>query len=147
MGVRENQAIVERAYLEGMNNRDMAVIRQVFASDYVCHFPADQGYVKGVDAFVETLSAFLHAFDHLVFSVDDVLGVDDRVVLRWSASGRHVADYAGIAPGQVIPATGRAIKMGATDIYRIEDGRIAEEWNTFDGYWVQVQMGALAATP
>jgi hypothetical protein len=33
--------------------------------------------------------------------------------------------------------------MSATDIYRVEDGRIAEEWNTFDGYWVQLQMGAL----
>ena len=41
----------------------------------------------------------------------------------------------------MIPATGKEISMSATDIYRVVDGRIVEEWNTFDGYHVLHQMG------
>jgi steroid delta-isomerase-like uncharacterized protein len=146
MGASDNEEIVRRAYLDGMNNRDMAVIEELFAPDYVCHFPAGQGEVKGREDFVQTLAAFLAAFDHLVFSVDDLLAEGDKVVLRWSAAGRHTGDYAGIPPTRVIPATGRAVSFSATDIYRVVDGRITEEWNTFDGYHVLLQMGALAVT-
>jgi steroid delta-isomerase-like uncharacterized protein len=144
MGTNANEDVVRRAYLDGMNHRNMAVIEECFAPDYVCNFPAGQGYVKGREAFIETLSAFLAAFDHLQFSVEDLLSAGEKVVLRWSAVGTHVADYAGIAPTQVIPATGRIITMSATDVYRVVDGRIVEEWNTFDGYHVLLQMGALA---
>lgn len=146
MSTSGNEAIVRSAYLDGMNNRDMSVIEKLFAEDYVCHFPAGQGQVAGRGAFIETLSAFLGAFDGLVFSVEDQLAEGDKVVLRWSAQGRHTGDYAGIPPGRVIPATGRAISFGATDIYRLQDGQIAEEWNTFDGYHVLHQMGAFAPT-
>jgi steroid delta-isomerase-like uncharacterized protein len=140
MSTSENKEIVPRAYLDGMNRRDMVVIKELFAPCYVCHFPAGQGEVTGREAFIETLSGFLAAFDDLTFSVEDVLAEGDRVVLRWSAVGRHAGDYAGLPPGRVIPATGRTVHFSATDIYRIEDGQIAEEWNTFDGYHVLAQM-------
>src|SRR5690349_10453636 len=141
-----NRDLVQRAYLDGMNRRDMAVIEEVFAPDYVCHFPDGQGDVRGRDAFVRTLDEFLAAFDHLVFSVEQLLADGDRVVLRWSATGRHTGDYAGLPPGRVVPATGRTVSFSATDIYRIAGDRIAEEWNTFDGYHVLLQLGALVPT-
>ena len=143
MGLTANEQIVRRAYLDGMNNLDVSVIEETFAPDYVCNFPAGQGYVKGREAFIETLFAFLRSFDHLVFTVEETLAQGDRVVLRWSAVGRHTGDYAGLTSAQVIPPTGRTISMSATDVYRIADGQIAEEWNTFDGYYVLLQMGAL----
>lgn len=144
MGASDNEDIVRRAYLEGMNHRDMAVIEEVFAPDYVCNFPAGQGEVRGLKAFVETLTDFLAAFDDLRFSVEESFGDGDRVALRWSAVGRHTGNYAGLPPTRVIPATGRTVRFSATDIYRVVDGRIVEEWNTFDGYHVLLQMGALA---
>jgi steroid delta-isomerase-like uncharacterized protein len=146
MADRMPEQIVQRAYLDGMNHRDMVVIKELFAPDYVCHFPAGQGEVRGREAFIETLSAFLGAFDHLVFTVDDVFSDGEKVVLRWSAVGRHTGDYAGIPPTRVIPATGRTVSFSATDIYRVADGQIAEEWNTFDGYHVLDQMDALTGT-
>jgi steroid delta-isomerase-like uncharacterized protein len=145
MGTSENKEIVRRAYLDGMNHRDMVVIKDLFAPGYVCHFPAGQGEVRGREAFVQTLDAFLAAFDHLVFSVEDLLAEGDKVVLRWSAVGRHTGDYAGIPPTRIVPATGRTVDFSATDIYRVTDGQIAEEWNTFDGYHVLRQLGALDA--
>jgi len=45
----DNKAIVRRAYLEGMNRRDMAVIKETFSPDYVKYFPAGQGELRGID--------------------------------------------------------------------------------------------------
>src|SRR3954454_1634789 len=102
MALSTNEEIVRRAYLDGMNNRDMAVIEETVAPDYICNFPAAQGDVKGRDAFIETLSAFLSAFDRLEFTVEESFSHDDRVVLRWSAAGRHTGDYAGLTSSRVI---------------------------------------------
>jgi predicted ester cyclase len=138
-----NKQVVQRAYLEGMNGKNPAIIEECFAPDYVCHFPAGQGEVRGIKDFEATLFDFLNAFDHLVFTVEQLLADGDRVVLRWSAQGKHTGDYKGLTPTKVVPATGKEIFMDATDIYRLVDGRIVEEWNTFDGYYVLHQMGAL----
>lgn len=143
MTAEDNKALVRRAYLEGMNPRDMGVIRAVFAPDYVNYFPAGQGLIRGLDNFVAALTEFLDAFSDLTFTIDDVLGEADRVALRWSARGVHTGDYRGIPPTVVIAPTGRDISFSATDIYRVVDGRIVEEWNTLDGFDIMRQMGAL----
>jgi steroid delta-isomerase-like uncharacterized protein len=143
MDTEETKAVVRRAYVDGMNRRDMAVIRQSFSADYVNHFPAGQGEVRGIDDFTRTLGDFLDAFTDLVFTIDDVLAEGERVALRWSARGIHTGNYRGIPPTVVIPATGREISFSATDIYRVVDGQIVEEWNTLDGFDIMRQMGAL----
>ena len=141
-----NKAVVQRAYLEGMNRRDMSVIRECFSPDYINYFPAGQGQLQGIDDFVASLSEFLGAFSDLVFTVEQVLAEGDRVALRWSATGVHTGDYRGLPPTHVIAATGRPISFSATDIYQVVDGRIVAEWNTFDGYHVLHQMGVLERT-
>lgn len=143
MGTDENRSVVMRAYLEGMNAKDMSVIRECFAPDYVNYFPAGQGEVRGIEQFTAVLGEFLDAFDGLAFTVDDTVAEGDKVVLRWSAAGIHTGDYRGIPPTVVIAPTGRKISFSATDIYRVVNGRIVEEWNTLDGLDIMRQMGAL----
>lgn len=143
MTTEDNKAIVQRAYLEGMNKNDMSVIREVFAPGYVNYFPAGQGELQGIDEFVEALSSFLGAFSDLTFKVEDVLAEGDKVALRWSAVGVHTGDYAGIPPTTIVPATGRTISISATDIYQLADGQVVFEWNSLDGFDVLRQMGAL----
>lgn len=143
MTAEDNKAIVQRAYLEGMNKGDMSIIREVFAPDYVNYFPAGQGELHGIDEFVEALSSFIGAFTDLTFTVEDVLGEGDKVALRWSAVGVHTGDYAGIPPATIVPATGRTISMSATDIYQVANGQVITEWNSLDGFDVLRQMGAL----
>ena len=143
MTSEDNKALVQRAYLDGMNRNDMSVIREVFAPNYVNYFPAGQGELHGIDEFVAALSSFLGAFSDLVFTVDDVLGDGDKVALRWSAVGVHTGDYAGIPPGRIVPPTGRTISISATDIYQVANGQVIAEWNSLDGFDVLRQMGAL----
>ncbi len=66
----------------------------------------------------------------------------DRVVVHWSGSGTNSGT------GNGLPATGRTISgLWGMTIFRIVDGRIREEWTSFDQYEMLKQMGLLAAAP
>jgi predicted ester cyclase len=60
----------------------------------------------------------------------------DAVVVRLVVEGTHRGNLLGI------PATGRRVRWDAVDIYRLSDGKIAEEWAADDTAAVLYQVGA-----
>ncbi|HSO95683.1 MAG TPA: ester cyclase [Acidimicrobiia bacterium] len=147
MSTEDNKAIVRRAYLDGLNHRDLGVVDEVFDVDYVVHYP-HTGPVKGVEKAKEFLTQFLTAFPDCVFTIEDQVAEDDKVVTRWSCRGTHLGEWHGL-PGSAdptVPPSGRPVAFGATDIYLIRDGKIVEEWNTLEQLDVLSQIGALPGT-
>jgi predicted ester cyclase len=67
------------------------------------------------------------------------------VVVHWSASGTNTG------AGNGLPATGKAVAgLWGMTIFRFVDGRIREEWTSFDQYAMLQELGLLgggAATP
>jgi predicted ester cyclase len=64
---------------------------------------------------------------------------------RWSGRGTHSGEYRGVpVSGQVVHPSGRPASFRATDIYRIADGKIAEEWNTLESLVILEQIGVVA---
>jgi steroid delta-isomerase-like uncharacterized protein len=146
MSLKENKALVRRAY-EGFNDGSVDVLDEVFAPDYVAHFPGSEPVV-GREAAKETVQSFIEAFPDIQFVVEDQLAEGDRVALRWSATGTHKGEFRGFpSKSHPIPATGNRVRFSATDIYRILDGQIAEEWNTLEQLDVMQQIGAFPAPP
>jgi predicted ester cyclase len=143
MSTEENKAVVRRAYLDGLNNRDLSVIDEVFDRDYVVHYPGTPP-IKGVDSAKEFLTEFLSAFPDIQFAIEDQVAEGDKVVTRWSARGTHQGEWQGLpAKTKAIPPSGRHVEFNATDIYLIRNGKIIEEWNTLDGLDVLSQIGAI----
>jgi predicted ester cyclase len=70
--------------------------------------------------------------DHVAVQPADEAAL--KVAVRWSASGRHVGDYLGVA------ATNRPVFLMGETHWRIESGRIAVEWTVFDGLGVLSQL-------
>jgi predicted ester cyclase len=44
------------------------------------------------------------------------------------------------------PASGKEVELTGISIYRIEEGKIAEEWSVEDQYGLMAQIGAVAET-
>lgn len=63
----------------------------------------------------------------------------DRVMVRWTNAGTHVGEFAGI------PATGGTFQIAGIDVYRVEDGRLAEHWHVVDQLSMLGQLGLLPA--
>jgi steroid delta-isomerase-like uncharacterized protein len=60
------------------------------------------------------------------------------VVLRWSLAGTHHGQFLGIPP------TGKTVTLRGIDMYRVQDGKIAEHWNVVDIFGFCQQVGALS---
>ena len=85
------------------------------------------------------------AFPDKHFDIEEAIAEGDKVVLRWRFRGTHSGAF--WTPAGTIPATGRPLTLTATLIYRLEDGKIAEEWAALDWLSVVQQLGAQVILP
>ncbi len=78
---------------------------------------------------------FYEAFPDLNHTVEEILAVGDRVVMRATDRLTHNGPFEGLAP------TGRSVAFGQIAIYRMVEGRIAEIWQQvdFQGFMQQLQ--------
>lgn len=132
-----------RAYEDGMSEHDMGVIEDCFDPSFVNRLP-DGTALEGRVQFLEFLSGFLDAFPDMIFTVEKTVSEGDMVAARWVGTGTHTHPYRVAGPDQEpIPASGRAVRFVANDIYRLADGKIVEEWNSLTDADVHFQLGAL----
>jgi steroid delta-isomerase-like uncharacterized protein len=73
------------------------------------------------------------------WQIEEIFSADDRVVVRWTGSGTHVAEVNGI------PATGKKIRVDAITIHRLVGGKIAETWEVWDTLGFLQQLGVVPA--
>ena len=145
MSTHKSKALIIRVYEEGMNRKDMRIIYEVFAPDYVAHFPGVPP-IRGIDAAKQLIGTFLAVFPDIQFKIEDQVAEGDKVATRWTARGTHRGEFRGFPPKvKGIPPSGKQVSFTATDIYRIAGGRIMEEWNTLEQLDVLHQIGALPA--
>jgi steroid delta-isomerase-like uncharacterized protein len=128
-----NKEIVRELHRRLWGDADLDVIDEVVAADAVTHWgDSESSTVAAIRADAER---YLAAFSDVRTTIDDLLGEDDKVVLRWSTTGTHTGSY-----GRV-PPTGRVVTMNGIDVYRLADGRIVEAWSMWDGLAAYQQLG------
>ena len=143
MSLEDNKAVVRRAYLDGMNNRDLSVIDEVFAPDYTVYYPG-MDPITGVEEAKTAIGAFLDAFPDIVFTIEDQIAEGDKVVTRWSAKGTFSGEFRGFpTPGVTIQPNGKKVFFSATDIYLIADGQVKIEWNSLEHMELLRQLGMI----
>jgi len=71
------------------------------------------------------------------FTVDELIGENDRVMVRWTFYGTHQGELSGLPP------TNRQVVYSGINIFRIVEGKIAEIWDISDRLWMWQQLGLL----
>lgn len=132
-----NKDVARRLYDEVLNGRRVEVLDEIAARDYEEHDPLP-GQVAGIDGLKERVAILVDALDPH-FTIEDVIAEDDRVVVRWTNSGTNVGDFLGM------PATGRPFTIAGIDIFRVEDGKLAEHWHVVDMLAQLQQVGYFPA--
>jgi len=137
MGATENAAVVRRLVEEAVNPGDVDLLGEFVCPD-VAVYPGTVGAARptaGIDELAAAFRRFHSVFPDLHVVFDDVVAEGDRVAARWTATGTHSAEFAGL------PATGRAARWGGIDFYRLVDGKVAEWWRNDDFVWLLQQLG------
>jgi predicted ester cyclase len=88
------------------------------------------GTVAGSDNVAGLFTSVLTAVPDLYAAQQDIFGQGDEVVVRLVVTGTQRGPMLGI------PASGKPMRWDAIDLYRLVNGKIAEEWAAED--WVAI---------
>lgn len=121
MSLEDNKALVCRFLDEVYNKGNLAVADELVAEDYASHNQLELE-VLGPEGIKQVAVLQRNAFPDLATQVDDILAEGDKVVVRGVDRGTHQGPFMGFAP------TGRQFVITWIDIFRIENGKLAEAW-------------------
>jgi steroid delta-isomerase-like uncharacterized protein len=113
-----NKEIIRR-WQEAYSNGKLDEIDDLLAPDWVTN-----GWPEGVPQTVEMAKEMHRGLLEMVpdvrFTTEEMIAEGDRVVQRWTVSGSHENELFGCPP------TGKLVKGGGINIFRIADGKIVE---------------------
>ncbi len=126
MSAEGNIEVVEQVFhVSTSSPNPVSVLRGLFAEDFVCHGPPaiNHNHSGGTPLPLENCM-FNNALADVSFVIEDISSTDDRVIARFRATGRQVAEIQGVAP------TNESLSISGVTTFRLEEGRIAEGWGT-----------------
>lgn len=135
MSAEENKALIRR-WGELWNAGDAAAIAALVTPDYVRHDP-NGPEVRGPAAERQLVELYRAAFPDLRFTIEHLVAEGDLVVAHLTVRGTHRGELLGIPP------TGTPITLAAMELYRIRDGKVAEQWVALDALGLLQQLGAV----
>lgn len=86
-------------------------------------------------SFKEALIQSQKALSQFNRKVEDIFQQDDKVVVRWTTTAIHIGDFMGIH------ATNKQISFQGISIYKVNNGKITDEWYVWDRLGLYQQLG------
>jgi len=137
--VDNNKKIVMKFMDECWNGGDMASVPELVAAHCRYHDPVFPHMTAGVESMQHHIMKSRRAFPDMRFTVNDTIAERDEVVAHWTVTGTHRGEFLGM------PATNHTASVAGTSIYRIEAGKIVEQWVNWDLMSLIEQLGLRAS--
>lgn len=132
-----NETVVRRFLDEVVNGGRLDLVGELWADD-LAWYGGSLGEIHGIDAYRQMLHADAGlAFTGMRLTIHEVIGHDDKVVVRFTNSGTQTGTFHGIPP------TGKHATWLGIGIYTVRDGRIVEAWFAEDILGMLQQLGAV----
>ena len=118
-------------YLAAVNAHDTGPFPEIFTDAYVQHSGRSpsglQAQIANFQRIFENWPDFQAHFEDRIFGAD-------KIVVRTTFTGTHAKTVLGFAP------TGKKVSWRAIDIWRVENGKLAEHWDMVDVAGLQKQL-------
>lgn len=137
MTAEENIRMLRRS-IQAVNDRDLSIASQLIAPGFVRHdLSGAFGEIKGLKEVTNCIQLVLKALPDAQVKVEDIFATEKRAALRITISGTHQGEFLGTAP------TENKVELNQINLYRFEEGKIAETWQLMDIAGFMRQIGAL----
>jgi len=137
MSVEErNRAIVLRNF-RAFDSGDLRTLEETTAPNFVDHNPLE-GQLPGVKGTTQASAVYRTAFPDAKIVVEDTIAEADKVVIRWSGSATHKGPFLDIPP------TCKRVSLEGITIFRVVEGRVAEQWGELNLFGILRQHGAFS---
>lgn len=137
MSTEDNKALMRRVYEEIYNQKNLTLIDELAAADFVFH--GGSRAIQGREAYKQFALMYIAAFPDLHFTIEDMIAEGDTVVVRHTLRGTHKGDFMGIPP------TGKQATVTGITITRIANGKGVETWADGDDLGLMQQLGVIPA--
>ena len=118
-------------YVAAVNARDTSSFGDIHAENYIQHSGRS---ANGLAAQIENFRTIFARMPDVEARVEDRIIQCDKIVARMTFSATHTQAMQGIAP------TGRRFTLRTIDIWRVENGKLAEHWDVVDYAGLQKQL-------
>ena len=135
---QDNKQIVTRFIEEFKNKANHDIVDELLAPNFVHHL-TDPRLPPGRDALKLLGQSIVAGFPDVHATVEELLADGNMVVERTSVRATNTGEFNGIPP------TGKQVNWTEIHIYRLKDGKIAEQWSEIDLLRLLTQLGAIPA--
>jgi len=130
---------VRKFFEVGPSKGDIAAADALLAPDFSLHVPLPTPG-PGIEAINNVITTCRAAFHGLNVTIDDLVADGDKVTCRFTARGMHNGEFMGLPP------TGKAIVMTGIEIFRLQNGKIAELWGEANLMGLMQQLGIVPSS-
>ena len=134
MSNEANKAMA-RQVIETFNSGDIESLREWFTHDYVWHFSSTTTMNK--EQFLAFTHSIKKSFPDFVFTIEDIVAENDKVMMRLIATGTHKGVLQGLAP------TNKQFRIIGFGQYNLTHGKISEGWELLDELSELQQLGVV----
>jgi steroid delta-isomerase-like uncharacterized protein len=133
----QNKALMHRIHTE-VSNGNLEIFDEVLAPDYVRHcqaMPPELQEIHGAEVFKGFVADFVNAVSDCKDEIDFIIADSNMVA--------YVTTTTGVQTGPMgdIPASGKEFMLKNIVIHRIENGKVAETWISWDNVALLTQLG------
>lgn len=130
----KNKKVVSRFLIETQNQKNLAVIDELVAKNFV----GRTANLQGLEDLKKVINDNLSAFPDLQVTIEQQVSEGDMVVSHYTARGTQQGAYRGVPP------TGKPVEFTVVSIHRLSDGKITEGWRVVDRLDIVHQIGAVS---
>jgi predicted ester cyclase len=124
--------------VEIYNTGNTDLIDAVISPNYIGHYSIMSESVLGVEGFTQWVLRNRTAYPDFKVVINEMLAEGNLVCLQWTVTGTNT----GPIPDQ--EPTGKPIRLTGLTLARIFEGKIVEEWITYDVLDLNRQLGVEA---
>lgn len=138
MSSEDNKQVVARFVEVCQNQHDLAAADAMFHPEFANHYVPEgrplPATTRPAEGFQRYYARFLAAFPDATMQIEEQIAERDLVVTRKTFRGTHLGEQWGL------PSTGNRVQVEFIDIFRIQNGQLAEHWHHFDWEAMRSQM-------
>jgi len=133
----QNKALMQRIHTE-VSNGNLEIFDEVLTPDYVRHcqaMPPELQEIHEAEVFKGFVADFVNAVSDCKDEIDFIIADSNMVA--------YVTTTTGVQTGPIgnLPASGKEFMLKNIVIQRIEDGKVAETWISWDNVAMLTQLG------
>jgi steroid delta-isomerase-like uncharacterized protein len=132
--LKKNKKLVETLCMTVFQKHDFSKLDEIMRDDYIQH---NEDTPQGKAGFKEFFEQMFKAMPDFSYTIKKIVAEGDTVMMYSTTTATHSGEWLGNPP------TGNKLNFDVVDVFRIEDGKIAEHWDVADTLKLFTQVGKI----